>query len=414
VTLGCAIAVAAVFLAAGGLLGVRGRPVEGWTSCGTGAVLAVLGASWSLEHDVTTLLALPAVAAALLVGAAAARGPVALRPWRMGLGVSAVLVIVAEAAALARYAGAGWPAVWSLALGLLVAAGVAAAAAISLRTSVEDPFWAPLHSTAVVMTVAGAVADVGVLAGWAGADLAGAGLAAAVAAGAFLAATAVRGDIRRPVRGTVQVVAALASIPALLLSALDGDRLWLALLAMGVGTAVVATTPQRHRLGWVAGLLLAGSSWVRLALADVDAPEPYTVPGGVALLVVGWLRRRRDPAYGSWQAYGSGLSLALVPSLLRAVTDASDLRPLLLAVAAAGVLAAGAARRLQAPLLLGSGVLALDALVQLAPYLAAAYDAVPRWVTIGALGLLLLAAGATYEQRVRDLRRVGRQVARLG
>jgi hypothetical protein len=78
------------------------------------------------------------------------------------------------------------------------------------------------------------------------------------------------------------------------------------------------------------------------------------------------------------------------------------------------VLAAGAARRLQAPLLLGSGVLALDALVQLAPYLAAAYDAVPRWVTIGALGLLLLAAGATYEQRVRDLRRVGRQVARLG
>jgi hypothetical protein len=39
---------------------------------------------------------------------------------------------------------------------------------------------------------------------------------------------------------------------------------------------------------------------------------------------------------------------------------------------------------------------------------------VPRWVTIGLLGLALLGAGATYEQRVRDLQRVGRHVARLG
>ncbi len=103
-----------------------------------------------------------------------------------------------------------------------------------------------------------------------------------------------------------------------------------------------------------------------------------------------------------------------MPSLLRAVTDSGDLRPLLLAVVAAAVLAAGVARRLQAPLVLGAAVLAIDALVQLAPYLAAAYDAVPRWVTIGVLGLALLGAGATYEQRVRDLRRVGRRVAGLG
>jgi len=46
--------------------------------------------------------------------------------------------------------------------------------------------------------------------------------------------------------------------------------------------------------------------------------------------------------------------------------------------------------------------------------LAAAYDAVPRWVTIGVLGLTLLGAGATYEQRVRDLQRVGKRVAGLG
>jgi hypothetical protein len=103
-----------------------------------------------------------------------------------------------------------------------------------------------------------------------------------------------------------------------------------------------------------------------------------------------------------------------VPSLLRAVTDSGNARPLLLAVVATGVVAVGAVRRLQAPLLLGAVVLAVDALVQLAPYLVEAYQVVPRWVTIGSLGLLLLVAGATYERRVRDLRRVGRHVARLG
>jgi hypothetical protein len=216
------------------------------------------------------------------------------------------------------------------------------------------------------------------------------------------------------VRDTVQVVAAVTAVPAVLLSALDADRLWVALLVVGVAAAVVAVTSARPALGWPAGALLAASSWVRLALSDVDAPEAYTVPAGVALLALGFLRRRRDPGYGSWQAYGSGLSLVLVPSLLRAVTDSGNARPLLLAVVAAGVVAAGAMRRLQAPLLLGAAVLAVDALVQLAPYLVEAYQVVPRWVTIGSLGLLLLVAGATYERRVRDLRRVGRQVARLG
>jgi hypothetical protein len=218
----------------------------------------------------------------------------------------------------------------------------------------------------------------------------------------------------RPVRDTVQVVSGATAAPALLLSALDADRLWVALLAVGVAAAVVAVTTARPVLGWLAGALLAASSWVRLALSDVDAPEAYTVPAGAALLVLGYLRRRREPGYGSWQAYGSGLSLVLVPSLLRAVTDSGNARPLLLAVVAAGVVAAGAARRLQAPLLLGAAVLAVDALVQLAPYLVEAYQVVPRWVTIGSLGLLLLVAGATYERRVRDLRRVGRHVARLG
>ncbi|HET9945022.1 MAG TPA: hypothetical protein VFR56_05185, partial [Actinomycetes bacterium] len=188
-----------------------------------------------------------------------------------------------------------------------------------------------------------------------------------------------------------------------------------ALLAVGVGVAVVAVR-EDHRWGWASGVLLTASSWVRLAEAEVTAPEAYTVPPALLLLGVGWLQRRRSPEHGrhsSWRAYGPGLSLALVPSLLRAVTDSGELRPLLLGLAALAVLALGVRHRLQAPLIVGGAVLAVDAMVQLAPYLVVAYDAVPRWVTIGAVGLLLVGAGATYERRVHDLRRVGRTIGAL-
>ena len=151
---------------------------------------------------------------------------------------------------------------------------------------------------------------------------------------------------------------------------------------------------------------------LEVIVRSLEAGHP--VPAAVALLVVGWRRRVGDPAYRSWNAYATGLVLALVPSLLRAVTDAGEVRPFLLGVAALAVVAVGVTRRLQAPLLIGGAVLAIDAVVQLAPYLSAVYDAVPRWVTIGLIGLLLVVAGATYEQRVRDLRRVGDRVARLG
>jgi hypothetical protein len=62
----------------------------------------------------------------------------------------------------------------------------------------------------------------------------------------------------------------------------------------------------------------------------------------------------------------------------------------------------GARRGLQAPLAIGGGVLAADAVLLLAPYAAA----MPRWLVLGAAGTLLVAVGATYEQRLRDLGRL--------
>ena len=103
----------------------------------------------------------------------------------------------------------------------------------------------------------------------------------------------------------VTAAAVLGGVIGVAVAALDADRLWLALLAAGVATAVVSLRPGLHRVGWAAGVLLAASSWVRLVLSDVEAPEPYTVPAGVALVALG-LWRRRDPSYSSWRAYGAG------------------------------------------------------------------------------------------------------------
>lgn len=55
----------------------------------------------------------------------------------------------------------------------------------------------------------------------------------------------------------------------------------------------------------------------------MTTPEAYTLPVTVPALVVGFLRRRRDPAVSSWTAYGPGLAATLLPSLFAAWTDRS-------------------------------------------------------------------------------------------
>jgi len=326
--------------------------------------------------------------------------------------VGAGLLVVTESLALARFAGAGWPAAWSIALGVLAALAVAGSLTVAVRAPVTR-YWVTTRRVLAVAASGAVLAESAVLAWWLDVRPAGQGLAVAVTGAVLIGLSTVPVPPRLLEPVDLRVVAALGCLLALPAAALDADRLWLALLAVGVAVTAVGLR-EDSRWGWLAGGLLTASSWVRLADAHVDAPEAYTVLPATALLVVGALRRRRDARVGSWAAYSTGLLLGLVPSLLRAVTDAGTTRPLLLGLAAGAVLAVGVARRLQAPLLVGGTVLAVDALVQLAPYLVAAYDAVPRWVTIGLAGLALVGAGATYERRVHDLRRVGRHLTRLG
>ncbi|MGW3390193.1 SCO7613 C-terminal domain-containing membrane protein [Streptomyces cinereoruber] len=260
-----------------------------------------------------------------------------------------------------------------------------------------------------------------------GAVLAAAGLVFAGAAAAGLeahwtglalllvpAATAAVGATARPVALPVEITGAAVGLSALGLAASRPAFLALVLALGGVIAAATAVRPERRRFAsWTAAGLFLLAAWVRLGAWGVTTPEAYTLPVTVPALVVGFLRRRRDPEASSWTAYGPGLAVTLLPSLGAAWTDPEWVRPLVLGVAALVVTLLGARFRLQALLLLGGTVLALDGLHELAPYVVQVVGALPRWLPPALAGLLLLAVGATYEQRLRDARRLRERLARM-
>ncbi|MFI6549854.1 SCO7613 C-terminal domain-containing membrane protein [Streptomyces prunicolor] len=204
----------------------------------------------------------------------------------------------------------------------------------------------------------------------------------------------------------VEISGAVAGMLAIGLAGAELPILALVLALCGVIAAGTALRPERRTVGYAAAVLFVLATWVRLSAWDVGSPEAYTLAVTVPALLVGALRRRRDPSASSWTAYGPGLAATLAPSLLAAWADAHWTRPLLLGTAALLVTLIGARQRLQAPLVLGGATLVLDTLHELAPYLAQVVGALPRWAPPALAGVLLLALGATYEQRIRDARRV--------
>ncbi|MGX1953311.1 SCO7613 C-terminal domain-containing membrane protein [Streptomyces anulatus] len=219
---------------------------------------------------------------------------------------------------------------------------------------------------------------------------------------------------RNPVALPVELTGALGALVAVGLAVSDAPFLALVLALCGVLAAGAAVRPERRPVAaYLAAALFVLATWVRLAASEVSFPEAYTLPVTVPALVVGVLRRRRDPEASSWTAYGPGLAATLLPSLAVAWTDTDWLRPLLLGVAALVITLLGARYRLQALLVLGGVVLALDGLHELAPYVAQVAGALPRWLPPALAGLLLLVVGATYEQRLRDARRLKDALGRM-
>jgi hypothetical protein len=386
------------------------RQLELGATLGCAAALVLVSAlvtSWPAPHGLV-VARLPAVATASAVGVAGVL--VAARPpwW------AAALVLVALTAALTVLARRlDVPA-------LLAPAAATAAAALAVATA-DSAVWA------VAWLVLGAAA-----AGLAVADgepwtrrVAGVVAAPLAVTGAGAAAHAVGG---RPASITLTaiVVAALAIVPvgvarpapparvplevgagvALLVATCTAESVRVGALGwalVGTALAVVAmTTADRRWYAWPS----VGAFAVAYVLLVVDTGfsfvEAYTLPPAAATLAGGVLLLRRRPETGSWSALGPGLALTMLPSLPQALADPTGLRALLLGLAGVVVLAVGLRVGRQAPFLLGAGVALLVVLCNIGPYA----NAAPRVVVISVVSAALVAVGITWEDRVRDGRRL--------
>jgi hypothetical protein len=355
-----------------GLLLVLALALGAWASAsrslapaGAALAAATFALAWALAAPVPTLIVL---------GCLSVASPLCVwRARRPDVRVASACLSVLSAAALAEATAmaAGWPAgqaglaVLGVAACAQVAAGLAGSAGLCDEqrngcSLLIGPGQVPSASTAIEAT-------------------------------AWLAVVA----------GTVQCLSRPG--PASLALAISG------LIAVGV-----AIRADRRPALWV-GLALCQAAWcVWLFTAGVSAPEPYTVPAAAAWIARCWHLARRLPRLSSWLAYGPGLALMLLPSLIAVWHGNGWIRPLLLGLAAAGLTLIGGRVRLQAPLLIGAAAAALDAGHELAPAVRRLAEIVPTWLPIAVTGAILIWAGATYEARLRNLSTLHKIVAAMG
>ncbi|UMG91797.1 hypothetical protein [Nocardioides sp. TF02-7] len=71
--------------------------------------------------------------------------------------------------------------------------------------------------------------------------------------------------------------------------------------------------PSRRGLTWAGAGLFLLASWVWLGDVGITAPEPYTLPLAVGLVVVGLVRLRRDPRATTTGTLVPGLLLGTLP-----------------------------------------------------------------------------------------------------
>ncbi|MFJ4567044.1 SCO7613 C-terminal domain-containing membrane protein [Streptomyces caelestis] len=384
----------AVLLAVAAVLAPAVR-AEQWRSR---ARIGAAGLAWATALTLPAVFGMPYVAGMVLLGVMTAAALYAGRATASTARLTALLLSLITSVSLALVSLASQT-VTLVVLSVLTALFASASWRTSL-TSVTAP--AALVYAAALASATGAAAD------WPPSRTALLVLAVPVAA-ALLAPRL--GGSRATV--PVEAVGAAAGLLAVGLAVTDPPLLALVLASCGVITAGTALRPDRRPVGYAATALFVLAAWVRLAAWEVGTPEAYTLPVTVPALLVGALRRHRDPQVSSWTAYGPGLAATLVPSLLTAWGDPQWTRPLLLGTAALLVTLLGARHRLQAPLVLGGSVLTLVALHELAPYVVQVTGALPRWAPPALAGLLLLALGATYEQRIRDVRRVREVLGRM-
>ncbi|MGY1754839.1 DUF2157 domain-containing protein [Blastococcus sp. SYSU D01042] len=222
-------------------------------------------------------------------------------------------------------------------------------------------------------------------------------LLALLSAGAFAVAIARRGRPEELVAASVGALVGLTA-GATTASAEAWGQVGLQLGVVGVAAGCYALTARRRPVAVAAVADLVVASWIAVGGAGVETPEAYTLPAAVGLLVLALPALRSGAP--SWAAEGAAAGVALIPSAFVVVVEPTALRLVPVVVAACALVIVGTIAHRQAPFVVGAGALAFVTVGRLAPYA----PLLPRWVTLGTAGLLLLVLGATYERRRQQAR----------
>lgn len=368
------------------------------------AVLTVTALAWHLDGSGATTAAVALVAAGVAAAAAAAvRRPLAARPIGVALLglhlLAATALVVAEGSYLDGTPLERSPLGWTVAGALLVTA--VAAAVLARRGGWLHPVG--LGYTTLLVLVAAAQ-----LAGPSGVRPTVVVLLVLAVLAAALAAV-YRGRADEAVLAGAWGVAWVAACGVSALAASPAPLAAAALATAGLTSAASALLPRRGWLAVLGALLCSASVWTLLLDREIDTVEAYTLPLALMLGVLGLVRWRRDPNASSWLTVGSALSIGLLPSAAASIDDGELTRPLLVLATGAAALLLGVARGWQSPVLIGGLALAVVAASQLAPWAVG----LPRWLSFGSVGLLLLVLGARYEERRRNARSAMAWVAAL-
>lgn len=351
-----------------------------------GVVLSARSPWWLLA----AVLVLLAASAVVLARRPGTRRPGTRRPGT-GEPDSRWLYVLAGAAALAALAtSTATP--WVMAVTWVVLGLGALAVALLDGASPERQIGAVV-ATALVATGVGR-----------GIDAAGGPWSAVVLVALALASIGLFSSVRAP--AVVRRPLELGSGVAVLFTACSADSVALAAICWAVvGTVLAAIAMVAGDRRWYVWPSIAAfvASYVLLVIDTGFAfVEAYTLPPAAAALAGGVMLLRSRPQTSSWAALGPGLALAMLPSLPQALADPTGLRALLLGLGAVGVLAVGLWLGRQAPFLLGAVVALLVVLFNIGPYA----NAAPRVVVISIVSVVLVGLGITWEDRVRDGRRV--------
>lgn len=172
----------------------------------------------------------------------------------------------------------------------------------------------------------------------------------------------------------------------------DATRTAISLTVLGAFFALSSVLrADRRLLGWAASICFTLALWIRLNDQGVSTTEWYTLPVAAGLLIFGLVQMRRTDR-PSRVLLGPGLAVAIMPSLVIALGDPVSVRALILGVAAAVVLLAGAALKWEAPTLAGAATVVILALAE-----AVNARVLPQWWTLSIVGACLLAVGVTWE-----------------